>query len=105
MIAKKATEEIEKAISYELREIIANWGQTYHSTHEAFAILKEEVEEADEALDLLQNKLESIWQNIKLNWVTDTEVYQAKAAALALAEEAVQCAAVCEKFLETLKKK
>ena len=45
---------------------------------------------------------EEIWKSIKLNFLDATQIYQAKQAAIGLAEEAVQCAAVCERFLETL---
>lgn len=105
MIDEKASEHIKKAVEHELQNIQRNWGGTYHSTHEAFAVLKDEVEEAQDSMDYLNEKLEQIWQNIKLNWSSDEEIYQAQQGAIALAEEAVQCAAVCAKFLESIKKK
>ena len=64
--------------------------------------MKEEVEEAEEAIQLLNDKLAEIWKNIKLNWNDSAVVYQAQQSAVALAEEAVQCAAVCERFCATL---
>ena len=103
MIAKKATEAIEKAVLYELRNIVRKYGAVYASEHEAYAVLKEEVEEAEDALSLLKGKLDYIWENIKLNWKDEGIVYEAKQSALALAEEAIQCVAVCERFLETEK--
>ncbi|MBO6100626.1 MAG: hypothetical protein J6P07_04770 [Spirochaetaceae bacterium] len=105
MIDEKASEHIKKAVEHELQNIQRNWGGTYHSTHEAFAVLKEETEEAADALDLLNSRLEQIWNDVKLNWDSDTTIYGAQQAAIALAEESVQCAAVCMKFLESIKKK
>lgn len=101
MIAKESVEAVEKAVLYEFSKIVKEYGLKYASEHEAYAVLKEEVEEAQEALELLQKKLDEIWQNVKLNWNDITPISAAKQSALALAEEAVQCAAVCERFMET----
>ena len=60
MIAEKAREAIQQAVCYELQNIVKEHGAVYNSGLEAYAILKEEKEEA-----------------------------------------AVQCVAVCDKFLET----
>ena len=43
--------------------------------------------------------LSKVWQNIRINWNDSTAVYEACQSAIALAEEAVQCAAVCERFI------
>ena len=59
MIAEKAREAIKQAVCYELQNIVKEHGAVYNSGHEAYAILKEEK------------------------------------------EEAVQCVAVCDRFLET----
>lgn len=102
MIAEKASDAIGQAVCYELQNIVKNYGAVYASSHEAYAVLKEEKEEAAECLNLLESHLEEIWKSIKLNFLDATQIYQAKQAAIGLAEEAVQCAAVCERFLETL---
>lgn len=104
MIAEKATECIEQAILYELQNIIKNYGATYASEHEAYAILLEEVEESEEALDGVKNYLNCLWTSIRNNSVSDFDLHQLKEFALALAEESVQVAAVCERFEETIKK-
>lgn len=41
MIAEKASEAIEKAVAYELQNIVKNHGAFYASEHEAYAVLKE----------------------------------------------------------------
>ena len=48
MIAKNASKAIEKAVCYELQNIVKKYGPTYASEHEAYAVLKEEIEEAAE---------------------------------------------------------
>lgn len=101
MIAEKATESINQAVCYELQNIVKNHGAVYHSSHEGYAILKEEYEEAVGCVRGLGDKLDALWSSIKININNESAVEQGKQFAIALAEEAVQCAAVCEKLLET----
>ena len=101
MIAEKARESIKQEVCYELQNIVKEHGAVYNSGHEAYAILKEEKEEAAECLQILESHFENIWKGLKVNILCNTDIYQAREAALGLAEEAVQCVAVCDKFLET----
>ena len=102
MINGDALVSINQAVCYELQAIIKKYGVHYASPHEGYAVLKEEVEEAEECLQLLKDKLSNIWQNVKMNWNDSTVIYQAEESAKALAEEAVQCVAVCARFIETV---
>ena len=107
MIAENATKSIEQAVCYELQNIVKVHGPSYHSWHEGYAILKEESEEACEDVMSLKNHLEiDLWNSIRKNageHDIKQELHFIKEFALALAEEAVQCAAVCEKFMGGLK--
>ena len=102
MIATKAKESIDQAVCYELQNIVKEYGPTYHSTHEGYAVLKEEVEEAAEDMKQIEQKLEHLWETIKINFPVDDELTRLKAVAVSLAGEAVQCAAVLERFLSTV---
>lgn len=102
MINGDALVSINQAVCYELQAITKKYGAHYASPHEGYAVLKEEVEEAEECIQLLNEKLSKVWQNIRINWNDSTAVYEAYQSAIALAEEAVQCAAVCERFIATL---
>ena len=102
MIATKAKESIDQAVCYELQNIVKEYGPTYHSTHEGYAVLKEEVEEAAEDMQKLEQMLEDVWQTIKINFSVNDELTRLKGVAVALAGEAVQCAAVLERFLSTV---
>lgn len=102
MIEKKVSEAIEQAVCYELQNIVKKYGATYASTHEAYAVLKEEVEEAQECLSYMLLHLGEIWKGVKDNNIANIDIEQCKQSAIALAEEAVQCAAVCERFAETI---
>ena len=66
MIAEKASDAIDQAVCYELQNIVKNYGAVYASSHEAYAVLKEETEEAAECLNLLESHLEEIWKSIKI---------------------------------------
>ena len=106
MIAEKASESIEQAVAYELQKIVKDHGAVYASEHEGYAVLLEEVQEASEASKDMQNKLDIVWSSIRYNFSKEAIAVQLKEVAytaLALAEEAVQCTAVCERFLETIK--
>ena len=102
MINGDALVSINQAVCYELQQITKKYGVHYASPHEGYAVLKEEVEEVEESLELLKDKLSQIWQNIRMNWNDSTVVYGAQQAAVSVAEEAVQCAAVCERLMATL---
>ena len=104
MIAGKATECIEQAVLHELRNIVKKYGPTYNSEHEGYAVLLEEVEEACEAAEFMQDALKRLWTSIRQNEFSNFELSQVYNFAKGLANEAVQVAAVCERFMETVKK-
>lgn len=104
MISTKATDSINQAVIYELRKIIKDHGIEYHSTHEGYAILLEEAQECTEEAHRIGAKMELLWNQVRCNkdemiW---NQLEEIKQAALSTAEEAVQVAAVCEKFKETM---
>ena len=103
MLAEKAKESINQAIAYELQNIVKNYGPTYNSNHEGYAVLKEEVEEAADALKAVNQNLNVLWKSIRVNFVTGECINQVKKNAVFLAQEAVQVVAVCERFIETVK--
>ncbi len=103
MIAEEATKSIEQAICHELRNIVKKYGPTYASEHEGFAVLMEECQEAAESDKDMQEHLEKLWTSIRQNEFSNFELSLIYNFAIGLAEEAVQVAAVCERFMETVK--
>ena len=105
MIAEKAEDSINKAVVYELQNIVNKYGAVYASEYEAYAVLKEEIEEAADDLDQLNKDLAYLWALIKNNHIKNGNgtISEARDYAEMLAQEAVQVAAVCERFLETIK--
>ena len=82
-----------------------NHGAVYASEHEAYAVLKEEIEEAAEDMEQINRDLAYLWALIKNNHIKNGggTISEAFDYARMLAQEAVQIAAVCERFLETIK--
>lgn len=104
MIAEKANEAIELAVKFEHNNITTKYGDVYASEHEGYAVLLEEVQEAEENLEYINRCMQELWKEIRINFVTEEFLKGVKAGAIELANEAVQCAAVCERFLETIKR-
>ena len=99
MKAQLTRDYVDAAIKAELGKAKKDWGPKYNSTHEAYAVLKEEVEEAAVDLNLILEDLAFLWNAVKGN---SDKPYSAalkhiQETALALAIEAVQIAAVAKK--------
>lgn len=99
MEAPKTKALIQEAIETELENARTQWGPQYSSTHEAYAVLKEEVEEAADDLTIISEDLGYLWNAVKGN---SDKPYSAalkhiQQTAMQLAIEAVQIAAVAKK--------
>lgn len=75
----------------------------FNSTHEGYSVIKEEVEEAEEDLVYINTKLRHIWYAVKDN---DTERANKQANilkeyAIHLVAEAIQVAAMAQKFIDS----
>ena len=104
MFSSKTDGIIEAAIISEKENAIAIYGSTYNSDHEGYAVLMEEIEEADSDLKYIQDKLCDLWKEIKIddypNYKKET-IKRIIKQAKNLAMEACQIAAVGQKFLES----
>lgn len=102
MFAKQTQQLIEDAVNSEWLNACNTYGNTYHSLHEAYAVLKEEMEEVSGYFESAKLELEDLWQDTKLDAETDAKSDARSIAfdAVQLALEAVQVAAVCKKILE-----
>ena len=72
----------------------------FHSAHEGWAVIQEELEEAKESLCNLESVIKQAWGNIKDNRTARFERALSGLVAQNLACEAIQVAAMCRKFLE-----
>lgn len=78
----------------------------FHSLHEGYAVLLEEVEEAREALNLAEGSLSMLWAHIRDNNAGRALELAGRVRehALDLAVEAVQAAAMAQKFIDSAEK-
>jgi len=102
MITTETKKAIAAACSSEL-ENCKTYGKIYNSPHEAYAVLKEELEETEENLKATKNYLNDVWQSIRSDDKEEMRlnILSLNSYALMLIYEAVQVYAVSEKFKES----
>ena len=78
----------------------------FHSLHEGFAVLREELDESDEALKLAIEESRTMWRAVKRDDAYDVRVFAfaVRRDALAAAAEAIQVAAMATKLIEFIDK-
>ncbi len=100
MINKNADEFLSCAVDAELENIKKLHGNKYNSTHEGYAVLLEEVEEAESELERIKEEMSDLWQNVKQNdnaAVTDA-LRRISTYAYFMLQETTQIVAVANKF-------
>ena len=91
-VEKLANEELERAnVKFKM----------FHSTHEGYAILKEEIEEVEFEMDRVKKAEERMWRHIKLNKLIPNDIDILKRVATNAAAESIQVIAMCNKFIES----
>ena len=101
MFDKMTELKIYEAISMEYANACKTYGKEYHSAHEAYAVLLEEIEEAEQNLDYIRNHLSMMWDDVKTDNNTDIKNNARVIGydAVELAKESVQIAAVARKIM------
>ena len=77
----------------------------FHSAHEGYAVIKEEVDELKEATDKVIGRMVSLWSRVKYGNDPERLLQMISEDAVNAAVEAIQVAAMCKKFLEMEGKK
>lgn len=76
----------------------------FNSEHEGYAVLKEEIEEAEEYLNECKTWIESLWADIRQNENCMRNIYNLGSYATAGAIELIQVAAMAQKFMDMPRK-
>lgn len=90
---------ISKAIKEELKNAKNEHGEAFHSDHEAHSVLQEELEEAQEALDKAKEAFHKAWLGIRNKEDNFVNLIHIREGAFNAAAEAIQVAAVIDKWL------
>jgi hypothetical protein len=102
---KKLLKSIEPLIQEELERANEKFPQ-FASAHEGYAVIKEEYEEAQAELNLIGSRLWNVWDGVKNNekFEISGDADELKDAAICLAAEAIQTAAMAQKFIDMLER-
>ena len=72
----------------------------FHSQHEGYAVIQEEVDELKEDMDRINGRITSLRARVRFNNSCEEIVSRIYEDAVNAACEAIQVAAMCKKFLE-----
>ena len=104
MIDDTAKSYLYTAVRAECEKAIERNGQ-FHSHHEAWAVLQEESEEVEDAFYKFEEAtnlyIQQLWVDVKKDKVIEDckdDLLKLKVAALEIAQECVQVAAMCDKW-------
>ena len=90
--------EVDQIVPRELERANKKFPQ-FHSDHESWAVILEEVTEAEVEMKTIRGNIDGMFDlvrnNVDAKWVAEKMEY----AAINLACEAIQVAAMCKKFL------
>lgn len=105
MFSKETKDKVIEAVSVEYESACDKFGFCYNSKHEAYAVLKEEIEEVKENTDKFKNLMHILWKSVRGLPIPEVKHYSdkrhvqlMKENAINLAMEAIQVAAVCNKI-------
>lgn len=89
---------LQHLVNRELKEANKKY-PLFSSDHEAYAVIKEEIEECEEDVQKMKMGLNCFWWKIKKDRKEDDLIIGMKKLAMHAAAEAIQVAAMCDKFM------
>lgn len=97
-----SNEEVQALFDKELKKANEN-NPPFHSSHEAYAVLLEEVEEVSTEFGNLTFRTKNIWNLVKEDEkFLKLQLEEEKRITIELIKEAIQVGAMCDKFLDFL---
>ena len=95
-------ELIEEMIQQELKEANKTH-QMFNSEHEAYAVIKEEIEEASFEFISIENYLGNLWHKVVEDEPNKKRIYEEmKKASIRAIQESIQVAAMCDKAIASI---
>lgn len=91
--------QVRELVSVELAAANEKFPQ-FHSAHEGYAVIREEVEETREQFETVERYLSYLWDRVKQDCTAKEQAEYIEMFAVNTACEAIQVAAMCRKFLE-----
>lgn len=96
---RQLIKEVEQLVPNELERANKQW-LPFHSPHEGYAVMLEELSEAEFELLKLKSEQKKLWEEVKQNNLQEQfEIAKRiKQTAILLACESIQVAAMCDKY-------
>lgn len=94
---KELKEAVRVLMNEEYERAAERFGEKFNSPHEAYAVIKEEAEEAQNEMRYILGQMEAYWIRIKENMITDGSLETIEKTALNTACECIQVAAMAYK--------
>ena len=99
------SEDVKMLVEKELESANERFPQ-FHSPHEGWAVIREEAEELRKETDDVEEALNILWERVRYNMQAHPRfATKIKERAIAAACEAVQVAAMAQKYLDMLREK
>ena len=95
-------EDVEKLVKKELESANQKFPM-FHSDHEGAAVILEEIEEAQEDMNNVQDNFLDLWKSVKRNSKPEYHADSVYICAVSLACEAIQVATMAQKFIDSQK--
>ena len=100
-------QEVEKLVQKELESANQRFPM-FHSDHEGAAVIFEEIQEAEYEFECAKDRFQELWNSVKCNlsseWIKEISVVIMNRA-VNLACEAIQVAAMAQKFIDSQKER
>lgn len=94
-------EKIRAMVDMELYEAQRVNGRYFNSNHEAYAVILEEMQEAQAELDFVKVFVDEIWENVMLDKNIRFQAEKARQSALFLIYEVIQLTAMIQKAIDS----
>ena len=101
MISNELIDNLSEEVISEVERAKEEHEEFFSSNHEAYAVLKEEIEETLVEIDNIITILDKVWEYVKLDSDIGGLALRMQKTALLCAAELIQVSGICEKIIRT----